>query len=120
MHESCAPLQVPGGGALQEMADVRCMVFFAKQCVTDESMCQYAVARKIGSTWKCYSYGAVDDSQSGDACTDDCGNAINCPGIPKNGDAGGIRIPVLDHLFEELKSATCKMSVSAAPNFKCG
>ncbi|CDJ47617.1 microneme protein, putative [Eimeria brunetti] len=107
------PPKVPGAGHLQQILDTRCMATIVQLCVADDRMCQYGVARKVGSTWKCYPYGALDDSQSSDACVEDCGSAIPCPGTPKAGETNHIEVPDLNALVEELTEATCKMSKKA-------
>ncbi|CDI84978.1 microneme protein, putative [Eimeria praecox] len=104
-----APPKVPGAGLLQDMIDSQCMAAIAKLCVSDDSMCQHAVARKSGSAWRCYPLSALDDSQSKDICIDDCGHALACPGVPKDGDASHIGTTDLTGLVKELREATCEM-----------
>ncbi|CDJ58782.1 hypothetical protein EMWEY_00017850, partial [Eimeria maxima] len=104
------PPRVPGTGHLQHVLDSQCMVEVAKLCIADESKCDYAVARRVGSRWDCYLYGALDDSHSTDACTDDCGNAITCPGVPKAGDTSVTENSDLNAMAQQFSEATCKMS----------
>ncbi|CDJ70246.1 microneme protein, putative [Eimeria necatrix] len=106
--------EVPGGDCLQHVLDARCIAAFAKLCVTDDSMCEVAVARKVGINWGCYPQSALDLSQSGEGCVDACGNAVICRGTPTGTAPSGAEDVRLDELVNELKGATCKMEERAA------
>nr|ACJ11219.1 microneme protein 3 [Eimeria tenella] len=105
--------EVLGGDCLQRVLDARCIVAFAQLCITDNSMCDVAVARKVGTSWDCYPQSALDLSRSGEGCVDACGNVVLCRGTPTGTAPSGAEDVGLDKLMKELKEATCKMGERA-------
>lgn len=101
-------MQVPGTGNLQEVLDALCIEKFAKTCLTDESFCDYAVARKDTNGWHCVAYKELDYRQSADACVDICGNIISCLG-KDNGAVKRLAAEDAEEVKNQYEGLTCKL-----------